>query len=172
MTTLKSSMAVLVLAIISTPLYADRILEGKKSQKLEVRHSMTGFRNTLLFYTFKNQQAILTLSIGNEDESFPVVGKIYLFDEATTEEGLKKWINNQHSDGLFLDVPNPVFAEKLPKGSCKVTSHKSTGTSKNSHGPATFKDYEVRLSVKDHATDKKFKLSGFTNTARVHVKNK
>ena len=133
---------------------------------------MMGFRNTLLFYTFKDQQAILTLSIGNTDETFPVQGKIHLFDNATTEEGLKKWINNQHSDGLFPDVPTPIFTGKLPEGSCKVTSHKQTGTSENPGpiSPATFKNYEVKLSVKEHAIDKKVKLSAFTDTAQVHVK--
>jgi hypothetical protein len=158
--------------VVTPPVAADRILDGKKAQKLEIRHSMIGFRNTLLFYTFKDQQAVLTLSIGNTDETFPVKGKLHLFDPATTEEGLKKWVNNQHSDGLFPDIPTPIFTGKLPEGSCTVTSHKQTGTSKNPTSPATFKNYEVKLSVKEHAIDKKAKLSAFTDTAKVHVKSK
>ena len=134
---------------------------------------MLGFRNTLLFYTFKDQQAILTLSIGNTDETFPVKGKIHFFDDATTEEDLKQWINNQHSDGLFPEVPTPTFTGELPEGSCRVTSHKQTGTSENPSpiSPARFKNYEVKLSVKEHAIDKKVKLSAFTDTALVHVKS-
>lgn len=160
--------------VVDPPVVDDRILDGKKAQKLEVRHSMIGFRNTLLFYTFKDQQAILTLTIGNTDETFPVKGKIHLFDDATTEEGLNKWINNQHSDGLFPEVPTPIFTEELPEGTCSVTSHKQTGTSENPSpiSPATFKNYEVKLSVKEHAIDKKVKLSAFTDTALVHVKSK
>jgi len=156
---------------VDPPVAADRILDGKKAQKQEVRHSMIGFRNTLLFYAFNDQQAILTLSIGNTDETFPVEGRIHLFDDATTEEGLKKWINNQHSDGLFPDVPTPVFAGELPEGSCRVTSHKQTGTSKNPTSPTMFKNYEVTLSVKEHVINKKVKLSAFTDTALVHVKS-
>ena len=173
MTNLKPAIVVLLLFTISTPLYADRILDGKKAEKLEIRHSMLGFRNTLIFYTFKNQRAILRLSIDNKDESFPVTGKILLFDKATTEEGLKKWINNQHSDALFPDVPKPIFTGDLPKGTCKVTSHKQTATSKNP-GPrkGNFKNFEVELSVKAHGIDEKFKLSAFTDTARVHVESK
>jgi hypothetical protein len=134
---------------------------------------MMGFRNTLLFYTFKDQQAILTLSIDNTDETFPVKGKIYLFDDATTEEGLKKWINNQHSDGLFPEIPTPIFTKELPEGTCKVTSHKQTGTSENPSpiSPATFNNYEVELSVKEHAIDGKVKISAFTDKAQVHVKS-
>ncbi|MEJ6572099.1 MAG: hypothetical protein QNL39_08955 [Akkermansiaceae bacterium] len=36
----------------------------------------------------------------------------------------------------------------------------------------TYQNYEVKLSVKQHVIDKKFKLTAFTDTARVHVKNK
>lgn len=173
MRTLKSLLVVLAFAFISTPLYADRTLDRKKAEKLEVRHSMLGFRNTLVFYVFKDQQAILVLSIDNKDETFPVTGKIYLFDKSTSDKGLKKWINNQHSDGLFPDVPKPTFTGELPKELCKVTSHKQTGTS-NDPGPrkVAFKDFEVELSIKAHDSDKKFKLSAFTDTARVHVGEK
>ena len=159
---------------VEPPVAADRILDGKKAEKLEVRHSMLGFRNTLLFYTFKDEKTIVTLSIGNTDETFPVKGKIHLFDVATTEEDLKKWINNQHSDGLFPEVPTPTFTGELPEGTCSVTSHKQTGTSENPSpiSPATFKNYEVKLSMKEHAIDKKVKLSAFTDTASAHVKSK
>ena len=172
MTTLKPTIILLALAIISAPLYADRNLDGKKAEKLEVRHSMIGFRNTLLFYTFKDQQAVLVLSIGNQDEKFPVTGKIHLFDAATTEKDLKKWLNNQHSDGLFPDIPKPIFTGDLPNELCKVISHKKTGISKNPTNASTYQNYEVKLSVKQHVIDKKFKLTAFTDTARVHVKNK
>ena len=131
---------------------------------------MLGFRNTLIFYTFKDQQAILQLTIANQDETFPVTAKIHLFDKATTGEGLKKWINNQHSDGLFPDIPKPTFTGELPKGACKVTSHKQTGSSENP-GPrkGTFKDFTVDLSIKAHRVDRQFNLSAFADTARVHV---
>jgi hypothetical protein len=174
MKTPKSLIVALLLTIISTPLYAgaERVLDQKKAEKLEVRHSMIGFRNTLLFYTFKDQQSILVLSIDNKDETFAVTGKIHLFDKATTEEDLKKWINNQHSDGLHPEIPKPTFTGELPKGSCKVTSHKKSGTSKNPTSPVTFNNYEVKLSVKKHAVDKKLKLSAFTDTSQVHVKKK
>ena len=173
MTNLKYAIVVLFLVSVCNPLYAERILDGKKAEKLEIRHSMVGFRNTLVFYTFKDQRAILQLSIANKDEAFPVTGKIHLFDKATTEEGLKKWINNQHSDGLFPDIPKPIFTGELQKGSCKVTSHKQTGASKNP-GPrkGNFKDFEVDLSMKAYGIDGKFKLFAFTDTARVHVESK
>lgn len=172
MTTLRSSILVLFLALAAGPLLADRTLEPKRAEKLEVRHSLLGFRNTLLFYTFKDQRAILTLSIGNKDETFPITGEIHLFDQATTVEGLRKWINNQHSDGLFPDIPAPVFSGPLPDGTCKVISHKLSGTSKNPTNPEIFKNYEVTFSLKQHAVDGKYKLSALTDSARVHIRSK
>ena len=173
MNLLGTAIVSLLLAALVAPLHAGPDLDGKKAEKLEVRHSMLGFRNTLLFYTFKGQRAVLQLSISNKDESFAVSGKVHLFDGAATEDGIRKWINNQHSDGLFADIPEPVFSGDLPKGACKVTSHKLLGTSKNP-GPteANFKEYEVKLSIPAHEVDGKFKLAAFTDTARVHVESK
>jgi hypothetical protein len=170
MTILKSLFIVLALSLISSPLYADKLLDLKKAQKQEVTASMIGFRNTLLFYTFKDQKAILVLSIDNKDETFPVTGKVYLFDESANEEALAKWINNQHSDGLYPDIPEPIATVELPKETCKVSSHKQTGTSENP-GPVggEVKDYEVNITIKAFESKKKFKLSAFKETTKVHI---
>lgn len=176
MNMIKTTLLLLALSLFSAPLYAERNLDSKKAEKLEIRHSMIGFRNTLLFYTFKDQRAVLVLSIDNKDEKFPVTGRIHLFDEATTDDDLKKWLNNQHSDGLFTGVPKPILTEVLPEGTCTVTSHKKTGISHNRgniHPNAgKYQDYEVTLTVKEHVVDEKFKLAAFADTARVHVKSK
>ena len=50
----------------------------QKPEKLEIRHSMLGYRDTLIFYSFKEQRAILVLGINNKDETFSVTGKIHL----------------------------------------------------------------------------------------------
>lgn len=149
---------------------AVRQLDAKQAVKKEVCYSMIGFRNTLIFYTFKDQQAILRLTIDNKDESFPVKGKVYLFDEKTTEQGLGKWINNQHSDGLYPDIPDPIFTEMLPAGSCVVTAHKQLGVTKDTGlRKVDFKNFEVELSIKAHQVDDQFTLSAFTDSGQVHV---
>ena len=160
----------IALFILSTSTYADRELKGEAAEKREVRHSMIGLRNTLIFYTFKDQQAVMVLLIDNKDETFPVTGKVHLFDESTTEEGLKKWINNQHSDGLFPDVPNPSSTTELPKDVLKVISHKKTGTSDNpGPRPGVFNHFEVELEIGDHEVEGKFKLSTFKEKSTVSV---
>ena len=149
---------------------AVRQLDIKEAERKEVCYSMIGPRNTLIFYTFVDQQAILTLTIDTKDESFPVGGRILLFDEETTEEGLKKWINNQHSDGLYPDIPDPIFTKVLPEGSCVVTAHKQLGVTKDTGlRKVDFKNFEVDLSIKAHQVDDQFTLSAFTDSSRVYV---
>ena len=147
-----------------------RNLDVKNAEKLEVCYSMIGLRDTLVFYTFKDQQAILKLTIDNKDESFPVTGKVYLFDKKTTEQGLGKWINNQHSDGLYPDIPDPIFTEMLPEGSCVVTAHKQLGVTKDTGlRKVDFKNFEVDLSIKAHQVDDQFTLSAFTDSSQVYA---
>ena len=164
----------LVFAMSCGTAFANRQLDKKDAEKLEVRHSMIGFRNTLLFYTYGEQRAVLRILIDNKDETFPVTGTVHLFEKSATVEELKKWLNNQHSDGLFPEIPEPIFTKELPKGTCDVISFKQTGTSKNPgpQGEVVFKDYEVELVVKEFKVDEQFTLSAFTDTARVHVKSK
>jgi len=152
---------------------AVRQLDIKEAERKEVCYSMIGPRNTLIFYTFVDQQAILSLTIDNKDESFPVGGRILLFDEETTEEGLKKWINNQHSDGLYPDIPDPIFTKVLPEGSCVVTAHKQLGITKDTGlRKVDFENFEVDLSIKAQGVAGRFVLSAFTDTSKVYVEVK
>ena len=147
-----------------------RTLEvGADTPRLEVRYSQIGFRDTLLFYTFTEQNAVLKLQFGNKDKTFPVKGTLYFFADTTTEEGLKKWLNNQHSDGLFPDVPEPISLHKLPADICKVTSHKLIDRSKQAFGE--YDNYAVIFKVIAYADMKSVKLKEFSGETKVHVKS-
>ena len=148
---------------------AVKILEvDENTKKLEVRHSMIGFRSTLLFYTFDEQKTVLRLQFGNRDKTFPVSATAYIFDNGVTEAGLKKWLNNQHSDGLFPDVPQPVNTLKLPEKVCKVTSNKLLDNTKQRNG--NFANYAVTFEVKDYTDKASIKVKGFKGNTKVHVK--
>jgi hypothetical protein len=129
---------------------------------------MIGFRNTLIFYTFKDQKAVLRLVIDNKNRDFPISATIYAFADDVTKEGLKKWLNNQHSDGLFPDVPVPTATHPVPAGSCKAISHKLAGTSKAPNGE--FEDYAVTYEVRDVPAIEGILLKDFTAEAKVRVK--
>lgn len=167
-------LALVVPAVLtfSAPAFAaERALVREQAERKEVRHSMVGPRSTLLFYTFAKQQAVLKLLIDNKDDSFPVTGNLYLFDPKTTAEGLAKWLNNQHSDGLFPEVPEPVEVVDLPDGICTVAEPKLAGEVANEGPfPGTFADYKVKVLVKGHQVAEKFDLKAFEDQAGVFVK--
>lgn len=146
----------------------------KATRKVEVRDSQIGFRDTLLFYTFTAQRAVLKLQIDNKvdnkDKSFPMTGTIYIFGEGVKEDDLEKWINNQHSDGLFPDVPEPVAIRKLPKNTGKVNSSKLIERSKQTFGE--YDDYAVMFDVRDYSDNQGIALKGFSDVSKVYVKTK
>ncbi|MGB2453967.1 MAG: hypothetical protein ACPIG7_05195, partial [Akkermansiaceae bacterium] len=68
----------LLILALSGPLSAkERQLEADTTKELQIRHSMLGFRDTLLFYTFPDQQAVLRLHISSKDKTLPVSGILY-----------------------------------------------------------------------------------------------
>ena len=153
------------------PAKAPKVLEfNKLTQKLEVRYSQIGYRDTLLFYTFNEQKTVLKLQIDNRDKAFPMTATVYIFDDNVTEDGLKKWLNNQHSDGLFVDVPQPTSTQKIPAKFCKVTAHDLIDNTKQRFGE--YANYAVTFEVKDYTDMKNVKLKGFTGKTKVHVKTK
>ena len=154
----------------AAPAAGERVLALEGAKKEVVRHSMVGIRDTLVFYTLAGQQAVLELSIDNTSAAFKTSGTVYLFDPGTTEESLGKWINNQHSDGLFADAPTPTLSLKLPDGSCTVKDSKVVGEEKNPTSNDMFKDYQVKISVKAHHVEGKYRLAAFESEANVYLK--
>lgn len=148
----------------------ERKLDVTHATRLMVRDSMIGKRSTLLFYTFEDQHAVLQIEIGNHDTSFPVSARIHLFAENTGKEGIKRWINNQHSDGLFPEVPSPLLTQILPADQCRVTPHRVLGTEKGPIGAALFEDHEVQLEMRAYQLPGRITLTAFTEMTRVFVK--
>ena len=93
-----------------------------------------------------------------------------LFDPAVTKEDLAKWVNNQHSDGLFPDVPEPVETINLPEGTCRVTAKKLLGEEKHPPMNEIFQDHQITISVKAYKVEGKFDLGAFEEQSRVFLK--
>jgi hypothetical protein len=117
------------------------------------------------------QAAVLVLHIGNKDAALPVSGTVHLFAPGTNAEALAMWVNNQHSDGLFPDVPEPTLSSKLPQGSCIVIARERVGQEKSPIRDDVFNDYKLKLTVKDYWLEGKFHLHGFEDGANVFVKS-
>ena len=144
-------------------------LDIAKAKKLEIRQGQIGFRSTLLFFTFKDQKAILKIHINNKDTTFPIMATLYQFDQKTSDEGLKRWLSNQHSDGLFPEVPEPSNTIEIPKKVFKIAASKMTGESKQRIGNKKVVNYDVTLQASDYTDKTSYKLKGFKLETKVHV---
>lgn len=140
----------------------------KEVSRTMVRDSMVGPRDTLVFYRFAAQHAVLTLRIGNQSEKFPITATVHLFAESVDAEKLDQWINNKHSDGLFPEVPEPISSHQLAEGTCKVSSHEKSGH--RNHGGVAYDDFTVKFKVDAFEQKGAFTLKAFTGEAGVMIK--
>ena len=70
-------LSLLVFAVTALPVFAERKLDPSKADKKEVKHSMLGFRNTLILYIFRNQQAVMTVTIDNKTRTKSIARVIF-----------------------------------------------------------------------------------------------
>ena len=140
-------------------------------KKAEIRYGQIGPRDTLIFYTFADQDAVLQLNIKHEAGKFTLSGKMQLFKEGTGAEGLGKWINNQHSCGLFPEVPKPTASVALAAEACSVMESKLNEAAEINPGPSggKFQDFTLKIKVADIEA-KEFTLKGFTVDSGAFVK--
>ena len=145
-------------------------IESDDVKKLEVSQTFGGFRETQIFYTFPKENVILKLRIDNKNKDFAVTGKVIVFPKSTTAEGLAKWLNNQHSDGLYPDIPLPITTLDMAKDIC--SSRNAKFTEKIDSRLGSFDSYSIDFEVKDVERIGNYKISGFSGKATVHLKNK
>lgn len=141
-------------------------LAGKNVKREEVSASLIGLTSTKLFYTIADQHAVVVIHLDNTNKEFPAGGKVFLFDKAVTAEDLAKWVNNQHSDGLFPDVPEPKASFNLPAGACKTVESKLAGTT--SVNGMTYNEHTVVFKINDAKVNEQLKIQEFKDTAKVY----
>ncbi len=158
--------ALLCTAALSAEVALDAAADSTK--KTQVTDSMIGFRDTLRFYEFAEEKAILLVRIDNRDTKFAITAKLFLFEKDTTAEGMGKWINNQHSDGLFIDAAEPRSSHDIPAAALNVKSHEIAEQVDAQNGK--FTRYTVTFEIKEMPPLADFKIKDFTDKATVNVK--
>lgn len=168
------SLATLVLAPLASAESAPRVLDvtGAQVKRTEVRHGQIGPRDTILFYAFADQAAVLVLQVKHAAGTFIISGTVHLFAEDTNGGQLDKWINNQHSCGLFPDVPKPVTTTPLAADACMVTGSARKEGAELAAGPSgeRFEDFAIQFKVADVQSGDLFKLKAFEAKTGAFVK--
>lgn len=141
---------------------------GEDVKKLVVTSGQLGYRNTLVFYTFADQHAVLRVVIDNKSTDFPLGATLFQFDKKATADGLAKWLNNQHSDGLYPEVPEPIATAKVPAKHGKVKSFKLDKKETQPFG--TYDKYTVEFALNDVPRLGGMKIKDFKDEATVYIK--
>lgn len=144
-------------------------VKGDGVRRIEANQSQIGFTSTRIFYIAANQSAIVVIQIDNTSEKFPVTGKAYQFAKGVSADDLGKWVNNQHSDGLFPEVPEPQAVHQLPADSIKTTSSKKLGQEKGGFRGETYDKYTVEFQASAVELAKKLKIETFKDTGTVYI---
>ena len=139
-------------------------------KKFEANQTQIGFSSTRVFYTLADQQAVVMIHINNKSDEFPLSGTVYQFAPDVTADGLAKWLNNQHSDGLFPEVPEPVATHKLPADSLKTVSSKLLGEQKGGFRNDTYQKYTVEFAANETKLKMDLTVAAFKDSATVYMK--
>ncbi len=145
-------------------------VKGDGVEKYEANQTLIGFSNTRIFYTVASQNAIVVVHIDDKDKQFAASGKVHVFAKGVTADDLGKWVNNQHSDALFADIPEPVATHTLPADAIKTVSSKLLGQEKGGPEGAAYDKYSVEFAVGETALTKTLKLGAFKDSATAYTK--
>jgi hypothetical protein len=158
-----------VLIVSSLASARDLDIAGDKVTKKEIRHGRSGPRDTIIFYTFGNEAAVLQLNIKKQGGKFVLSGNMQLFAEGTNAEEIAIWINNQHSWCGDGGAPEPKASVALPADSCIVLESKIKDDEKISNKFSDkFDGYALKIKLAD-IEGKGFKLKGFIADASAFV---
>ncbi len=125
------------------------------------------YRNTLLFYHFVDQRAVLTIDIGNKTTDFPTEGMIHLFELSASSQDIERWINNQHSDGLYVNPASPIQSVAVGESAVAITSSAYI-ESKSGYWGDEYEKYRLDFTVGNQAGNGYF-LNSFSDHADVYL---
>jgi hypothetical protein len=126
------------------------------------------YRSTLLIYHYTDQNAVLTIEFDNSEIPFAASGVVYLFEDTATLEEIGKWINNLHSDGLFINPAEPVLTANLDPAAIAVTS-RAYVESITGYGGDEYEKYQIEFAVDNQLQAPSFMLNGFSDQTDVFL---
>ena len=147
-----------------------RALDTEGAPMFEVHNYQMGPGKTQMFLVMAEQDAVVRLVMDNTTTDFATTGTVVLFAPETGAEAINKWINNQYSCGLYMDVPEPVFTGELPTDGFTITKARKVGERTGHLDDSIFHDYRMNLAVNAHEVVGKYTLKAFDVEAKVFLK--
>lgn len=125
------------------------------------------YRSTLLIYHFVDQKSVMMIEFDNAIASFPSTADVYLFDEAASHESIRQWINNQHSDGLFITTAEPSQTVRLDDSAVTITSSAFVETLTGFAGDE-YEKHQIEFTVGNWLAADAFFINGFSDSTEVY----
>lgn len=138
---------------------------------VESYFSLLRYGATQKIYNIRNQNVVVIIRIDNQSTDFDTSIFVYLFRDDVEEGEIGNWINNQYSDALYPDVPEPASMYKLIEQSYAIASFKFLNHTVEEFGDE-YDNYAVQIRVDDVIEEGVYKLKGFLADATVHVQTK
>ncbi len=143
----------------------DLDITAARVEKYVIRKKSNIPCDTVVFYMFKNDHAVLQLNITSDpdqievyqDVKFSVTGKMRLFKEEVTTRTMESWIRNQHLVEQHPNMPKPVTV-KLPADACQVFEGKTKKAANLVSGfpnGKSYLDHDIKIQVSE------LKVEGF-----------
>ena len=158
-----------------TPIDGERelLVSDNTSNTIEITQCFctVRFRSTLKIYHFDNQNAVLMIEFDNKTSDFTRTATIVLFDANASDDAVSKWINNQHSDGLFFDYAKPLATYLLEPEAVSITStsfdEKLTGEAGDE-----YEKHQIEFAVANLSEPDKYYLNGFADQSVVYLQTR
>ena len=138
---------------------------------VETYFSRNRYGPTLKLYNIQGQKAVIKIRINNESDDFDTSVVVYVFDSSLEGEKIKKWLNNQYSDGVFSDAPIPIGTYRLSADQYSINSYSLINHTVESYGDE-YDNYDIELYVDNVFEDEVYYLKSFISEVIVHVQTK
>ncbi|MFL0811411.1 MAG: hypothetical protein K6L76_13415 [Agarilytica sp.] len=116
------------------------------------------------FLKFRQESVVVQVVLPFPDR---VSARIHLFD-TDDWQAIDRWINNQHSDGLYVDVPEPqsfdVSASLVSTAAGAPLIEEVQAGDGN-----TYEVYQVEYFIESHEVTESLEMVRFSYTTNVHV---
>lgn len=137
-------------------------------------YSLYEYGSTQKFYHFLDDQIVLTVHVDNASNDFSagVEVSVNVFNKSETIGSIDKWINNQHSDGLYGDAPEPVSTFSLPENKYSIVSSALIDHTVEDSGNE-YDNYMLEIYIDDYIQESidnaDIHILNFTVETNVHV---
>jgi hypothetical protein len=145
-------------------------LKGNGVKRYEANQTQIGFASTRVFYTVASHNTVVVVHVDNTDKKFAASCKAFVFGKGVTADDLAKWVNNQHSDALFADIPEPVVTHTLAAEAIKTVSSKLVGIDKGGPRGDIYERYVVEFDASEAKLNGNLTLASFKDAATVYTK--